>query len=341
MADKLYVGVSPHIHNRESVSKVMWAVCVALIPSGLAGVFIFGFSALRVILVSVLSCVLTEALIQKARGKKITIADGSAVLTGILLAYNLSSSVPFWIPMTGGIFAIAVCKQAFGGLGANIFNPALAARAFLLASWPKQMTGFVKPFSLDAISSATPLAILKEQSAKSLSDLGLSYGDLFLGRRGGCLGEVCVIALLLGAAYLLWKGYIWLQAPAGLILSLGFLSWAFSPQGFFKGDFLFSILSGGLILGAFFMATDYVTTPLTKKGQLVFGIGCGLIAFVIRRFGGYPEGVSYSILMMNAAVPLIDRWVRPRRYGVVKSNIKYQNDKSKIKIFKTFLDFSL
>ena len=315
MADKLYVGVSPHIHSQESVSKVMWAVCLALIPSGIAGVFIFGLSALKVISISILSCVCTEALIQKSRGKKITVADGSAVLTGLLLAYNLSSSVPFWIPMTGGVFAIAVCKQAFGGLGANIFNPALAARAFLLASWPKQMTGFAKPFSLDAISSATPLVILKEHSAKSLSDLGLSYGDLFLGRRGGCVGEVCVIALLLGAIYLLWKGYIWPQAPAGLILSLGFLSWVFSPRGFFKGDFLFSILSGGLILGAFFMATDYVTTPLTKKGQLVFGLGCGLIAFVIRRFGGYPEGVSYSILMMNAAVPLIDRWVRPKRYG--------------------------
>jgi len=294
----------------------MWAVFFSLIPAGLAGVYIFGLPALRVIIVSVLSCVIAEALIQRLRHKKITVGDGSAALTGLLLAYNLSPSVPFWMPLAGGLFAIAICKQVFGGLGANIFNPALAARAFLLASWPKQMTNFVRPFSLDAVSSATPLAMLKEGKALALSDMGLSYWDLFLGQRSGCLGEVCVLALLLGALYLLWKGYVWPQAPAGFIIALGALSWIFGAKGYFQGDFLFSILSGGVVLGAFFMATDYVTTPLTKNGQLVFGIGCGLIAFVIRRFGGYPEGVSYSILMMNAVTPLIDRWVRPRRYGV-------------------------
>ena len=316
MRGKLEVGFAPHIHIRESVPKVMWAVFFSLIPAGLAGVYIFGLPALRVIIVSVLSCVIAEALIQRLRHKKITVGDGSAALTGLLLAYNLSPSVPFWMPLAGGLFAIAICKQVFGGLGANIFNPALAARAFLLASWPKQMTNFVRPFSLDAVSSATPLAMLKEGKALALSDMGLSYWDLFLGQRSGCLGEVCVLALLLGALYLLWKGYVWPQAPAGFIIALGALSWIFGAKGYFQGDFLFSILSGGVVLGAFFMATDYVTTPLTKNGQLVFGIGCGLIAFVIRRFGGYPEGVSYSILMMNAVTPLIDRWVRPRRYGV-------------------------
>ena len=187
--------------------------------------------------------------------------------------------------------------------------------SFLLASWPKQMTDFVRPFTLDAISSATPLAMLKEGKVAALSDMGLSYWDLFLGRRSGCLGEVCILALALGAVYLLWKGYIWPQTPAGFIVTLGALSWVFGAKGYFQGDFLFSILSGGVILGAFFMATDYVTTPLTKKGQLVFGAGCGALAFVIRGFGGYPEGVSYSILIMNAVVPLIDRYVRPRRYG--------------------------
>ncbi len=315
MQGKLEVGFAPHIHSRESVAKVMWQVFFSLIPAGLAGVYIFGLPALRVILISVLSCVITEALIQRLRHKKITLGDGSAALTGLLLAYNLSSSVPFWIPLVGGFFAVAICKQVFGGLGANIFNPALAARAFLLASWPKQMTNFVRPWTLDAISSATPLAMLKEGKALALSDMGLSYWDLFFGRRSGCLGEVCVLALALGALYLLWKRYIWGQAPAGFIVTLGALSWVFGAKGYFQGDFLFSILSGGVILGAFFMATDYVTTPLTKKGQLAFGIGCGALAFVIRGFGGYPEGVSYSILIMNAVTPLIDRYVRPRRYG--------------------------
>jgi electron transport complex protein RnfD len=315
MQDRLRVGIAPHIHSGELVSKVMWAVFFALIPSGIAGVYIFGILALKASLISVLTCVATEGLIQKLTHKKITIHDGSAALTGLLLAYNLSAHVPFWIPLVGGVFAIAICKHTFGGLGANIFNPALAARAFLLASWPKHMTDFIKPFSVDALSSATPLALLKEAEARSLQAMGLSYTDLFMGNRAGCLGEVCILALLLGAVYLLWRGYIWPQAPVGFILTVGALSMIFSQQGFLKGDFLFSIFSGGLVLGAFFMATDYVTTPMTKKGQLIFGIGCGVLTFLIRRFGGYPEGVSYSILMMNAVTPLIDRWVKPRRYG--------------------------
>lgn len=315
MADKLIVGTSPHIHGRELTKKVMWSVLLALVPAGLAGVWIFGIPALKVILVSILSCVITEALIQKLTGKKIIISNGSAALTGLLLAYNLSSSVPLWMPVIGGVFAVAICKHAFGGLGANIFNPALAARAFLLASWPKHMTEFVKPFSADTVTSATPLVMFKGGKVQSLFQLGLSYWDLFLGKRGGCIGEVCILALLIGAAYLLWKKYIWWQTPTGFILALGGLSWIFGQNGFFKGDFIFSILSGGLILGAFFMATDYVTSPLTRRGQLLFGISCGAIAFVIRRFGGYPEGVSYSILIMNAAVPLIDRYVRQKRYG--------------------------
>lgn len=306
---EFFVSTSPHIHSGESVPKVMWLVFAALIPAGIAGAIIFGVAAVKIIIISVLSCLFTEAVIQKLTHNKITIRDGSAALTGLLLAYNLSPRLPFWMPLLGGIFAIAIAKHAFGGLGANIFNPALAARAFLLTSWPKQMTEFYKPFSADAVTTATPLTILKEGMSKNLSEAGLSYWDLFLGRHAGCIGEVCILALLIGAAYLLWKQYIWWQAPAGFILTVGLLS-------SFKGDFIFSILSGGLILGAFFMATDYVTTPITKKGQLVFGIGCGLITFVIRKFGGYPEGVSYSILMMNAAVPLIDRYIRPRRYGV-------------------------
>lgn len=316
MADKLTVGTSPHIHSRELTSKVMWSVFAALVPAGVAGVWIFGISALKVTIVSILSCVAVEAVIQKLNHKKVTLSDGSAALTGILLAYNLSSSVPLWMPVIGGIFAVAICKHAFGGIGANIFNPALAARAFLLASWPKHMTEFVKPFSADAVTSATPLVMFKEGKVETLFQLGLSYWDLLLGKRGGCIGEVCILALLIGAVFLLRKRHITWHTPAGFILTLGALSWIFGKQGFFKGDFLFSILSGGLILGAFFMATDYVTSPITRKGQLIFGISCGAIAFVIRRFGGYPEGVSYSILIMNAAVPLIDRYVRQKRYGI-------------------------
>lgn len=300
---EFFVSASPHIHSRESVSKVMWAVFGALVPAAVAAAVIFGLAAVKIMAISVLSCLFTEALIQKLTRKKITISDGSAALTGLLLAYNLSPRVPFWMPVLGGFFAIAIAKHAFGGLGANIFNPALAGRAFLLTSWPRQMTEFYQPFSADAITTATPLAALKEGMSPNLS-----YADLFFGRHAGCLGEVCIFALLIGAAYLLWKQYIWWHTPVGFILTVGLLS-------SFKGDPIFSILSGGLILGAFFMATDYVTTPLTKKGQLIFGIGCGLITFVIRKFGGYPEGVSYSILMMNAAVPLIDRYIRPRKYG--------------------------
>ncbi|MFH0762613.1 MAG: RnfABCDGE type electron transport complex subunit D [Candidatus Omnitrophota bacterium] len=320
MPNRLIVDASPHIHSHELTPRIMWVVLLALLPSAIAGVIIFGLPALKVIVVSVLSCVLAEAIIQKLTHKRVTISDGSAALTGILLAFNLPSGVPLWMPFAGGVFAIAIVKQAFGGLGLNIFNPALAARAFLMASWPQHMTNFVKPFSsgVDAVTAATPLNMIKEGKAQELAQLGLSYWDMFLGKRGGCIGEVCILMLLLGAVYLLWRGYIWFQAPASFVLSLGLLSWVFGAQGFLKGDFLFSILSGGLILGAFYMATDYVTTPLTKKGQLVFGLGCGVITFVIRRFGGYPEGVCYSILIMNAFVPLIDRHVRPRIYGLKK-----------------------
>lgn len=290
-------------------------VFLALLPAGACGVIIFGFAALKVILISVASCLIAEALIQKLSHKKISVNDGSAALTGLLLAYNLSSGVPLWIPVAGSIFAIAVCKQAFGGLGANIFNPALAARAFLLISWPKYMAIWPKPFNVDAVTSATPLMMMKEAHVSNISQMGISYMDFFMGLRGGCIGEVCVFALIVGAIYLLWKRYIWYQAPLVFIFTTGALSWLFGAQGFMKGDFLFSILSGGLILGAFFMATDYVTAPLTKGGQFVFGVGCGALTFIIRKFGGYPEGVSFAILMMNAAVPLIDRYVRPRRYG--------------------------
>jgi electron transport complex protein RnfD len=311
MKNKLVVSVSPHLHKDESISKIMWMVVISLIPAGVAGVFIFGKTALWVIILCIISALVTEAVLEILSKRKVTVLDGSAVITGLLLAYNLPPKVPFWLPIIGSFFAIAIGKQVFGGLGQNIFNPALAARVFLMASWPKYMTTFTAPLNFDAITSATPLAAIKE--GKVLEHL--SYLDLFLGKRAGCIGEVCILALLLGAILLFMKGYISWHIPITYITTVGLFSYIFGPRGLFTGDWLFHILSGGLILGAFFMATDYVTSPLTRRGQVIFGIGCGIITAIIRLWGGYPEGVSYAILMMNAATPIIDRYTKSRVYG--------------------------
>jgi electron transport complex protein RnfD len=309
MKNRLIVSVSPHLHKGESTSRIMWMVIISLLPAGIAGVFIFGLSSLWVIILGVISALVTEGVLQALTKRKVTILDGSALLTGILLAYNLPPEVPFWLPIVGSFFAIAIGKQVFGGLGQNIFNPALVGRVFLMASWPKYMTVFSKPF--DAVTSATPLALLKE--GKVLESI--PYLDLFLGKRGGCIGEVCILALALGVAFLLLRGYISWHIPLTYIFTVGLFTYIFGPKGLFTGDWVFHILSGGLVLGAFFMATDYVTSPLTRKGQIVFGLGCGLITAIIRLWGGYPEGVSYAILMMNGATPIIDRYTRNRIYG--------------------------
>jgi electron transport complex protein RnfD len=311
MINKLIVSGSPHIHKQASISRIMWTVVISLIPAGMASVIIFGLDALWVTLAAVAAAVLTELIFGIWTKKKITILDGSAVITGILLAFNLPSGVPLWLPVVGAVFSIAIGKQVFGGLGQNIFNPALVGRVFLMASWPKYMTTFVKPFNYDAVTSATPLAILKE--GKILEHI--SYWNLFLGKHGGCIGEVCILALLIGAALLLIKGYISWHIPVTYIFTTAVFVSIFGGNKLFGGDWLFHILSGGLILGAFFMATDYVATPLTAKGQLIFGVGCGLLTAVIRIWGGYPEGVSYAILMMNAATPFIDRYTKCRIYG--------------------------
>lgn len=311
MTNNLIVSGSPHIHKNESVRRIMWTVVISLIPAGIAGIIIFGLDALWVTLVAVVTAVLTELILGIWTKKKITVLDGSAVITGILLAFNLPSGVPLWLPIVGAVFSIAIGKQVFGGLGQNIFNPALVGRVFLMASWPKYMTTFIRPLNYDAITSATPLAMLKE--GKVLEHI--SYLDLFLGKHGGCIGEVCILALLIGTALLLIKGYISWQIPVTYIFTTAVFTYIFGAAQFFHGDWLFHILSGGLILGAFFMATDYVATPLTAKGQLIFGLGCGLLTAVIRIWGGYPEGVSYAILMMNAATPFIDRYTKCRIYG--------------------------
>lgn len=315
MEDKFLVSFWPHIYDKDSISRIMWTVFLCLILSGIAGVYFFGLHALLLIFVAIITALTTEGLIQYFRKKRITILNGSAALTGLLVVYNLPPQVPFWIPIVGSFFAIAFVKQAFGGLGRNIFNPALSARVFLLLAWPKYMTTFVAPAgSVDALTSATPLTLFKESNI-GLSQMGLSYWDLFLGRRPGCIGEVAIIWLLLGAAILLFLRIITWHIPFSYILVLAGLSWMFDKNGLFKGDILFCLMSGGVILGVFFMATDYVTSPLTKRGKIIFGAGCGLLTFIIRRFSGYPEGVSFSILIMNAFVPLIDRYLKPRIYG--------------------------
>jgi electron transport complex protein RnfD len=313
--ESLIVSIGPHMRAKVSTKRVMWAVTLSLIPSGVAGIFIFGMRSLFIILASILSAVITEAMILGFRKKEITLDDGSAVLTGLLLAYNLPPQVPIWMPIVGSFFAIAIGKQAFGGLGHNIFNPALIGRAFLMVSWPVYMTTWQNPrWKVDAVTTATPLTLFKHKEFALLNNV--SNWDLFIGNRGGCIGEVCIIALLIGAAYIFFKKYITWHIPITYIFTVAAMSWIFNGQGgLLSGDVLFFILSGGLVLGAFFMATDYVTSPLSAKGKVIFGVCCGILTFIIRKFSGYPEGVSYAILMMNAAVPIIDRYTVPKWFG--------------------------
>jgi Na+-translocating ferredoxin:NAD+ oxidoreductase subunit D len=287
------------------VRSIMWTVAVSLLPAGVAGTVIFGWDALRLILLAAGSAVVTEAACQLLLKRKVTVSDGSAVVTGILVAYILPARVPFWLPIAGSAFAIAIGKQAFGGMGKNIFNPALAGRAFLMSCWPACTAAFTRPLSFDAVTQATPLALLKEGRALH----PVPYTDLFLGLRGGCIGEVCIAALLAGALLLLAKGYIGLRIPLSYCAAIGVVTYVFGPGGYFTGDWLFHLLAGGLILGAFFMATDYVTSPATNKGKIIFGAGCGVLTAVIRLWGNNPEGVTYAILIMNGLVPLITRRV--------------------------------
>ena len=303
------VSSSPHIKSNDSVQGIMRDVIIALIPATFAGIYFFGMKALLVTLVSVLSCIAAEALWQKLAHRKTTIGDLSAVVTGLLIAFNLPADVPLWLPAIGGFFAIIIVKQFFGGIGQNIMNPALAARAFLLASWPVHMTNF----TVDGVSSATALAILKGGEGELPSLM-----NLFIGNVGGCIGETSVIALLIGAAYLLYKKIISWHTPVSYIASVFILTFILGRDGLMTGNALYEVLAGGLILGAFFMATDYSTSPMTKKGQLIFGLGCGVLTTIIRLYGGYAEGVSYSILIMSLFVPFIDKFTAPRIFGEVK-----------------------
>ncbi|MBU3111886.1 RnfABCDGE type electron transport complex subunit D [Clostridium lacusfryxellense] len=303
------VSSSPHIKSNDSVQGIMRDVIIALIPATFAGIYFFGMQAFLVTLVSVLSCIVAEALWQNFTHRKITIGDLSAVVTGLLLAFNLPAAVPLWLPAIGGFFAIIIVKQFFGGIGQNIMNPALAARAFLLASWPVHMTNW----TVDGVASATPLALLK-----SGSDALPSLMNVFVGNIGGCIGDTSVLALLIGGAYLLYRKIISLHTPVAFIGSVFILTLILGRDGLMTGNALYEICTGGLVLGAFFMATDYSTSPMTKKGQVIFGIGCGVLTTVIRLYGGYPEGVSYAILIMSLFVPFIDKFTAPRIFGEVK-----------------------
>lgn len=306
----LTLSSSPHIRSNNTVQKIMRDVLIALTPAALAGIYFFGMDAALVIAVAMGSSVLTEYIWQKCTHQKITVSDLSALVTGLLIALNVPSTLPLWMVALGSIFAIIVVKQFFGGVGQNIVNPALAGRAFLLACWPTFMT----TWTLNGATTATPLALLKTGAP-----LTSSLKDVFLGNVGGCIGEVSALALLIGAAYLLYKKVISYHIPVYYIGTVALLTYVIGRNGMFTGNALYEIFCGGLMIGAFFMATDYTTCPMTKKGQIIFAIGCGVLTSIIRLVGsGYPEGVSYSILIMNLVVPLIDKFVTPKKFGEVK-----------------------
>ena len=317
---------SPHIKADESVRDLMLSVIIALIPTTAVGVYFFGIPALATVFIATGTSIFFEFIYHKIAKKENTISDGSAILTGFLLGLNLPSIFPWWGTVIGSFIAIIIVKNLFGGLGYNIFNPALAARVFLLISWPIQMTTFQKPspiFSdVDAVTEATPLTAVKtiqlsHDLTKSIdSATNINWLDLFIGNRGGSIGEVSVIALLLGGIYLIYRRTISWHVPLSYILTTGFFcTIAHYENPTTTASPVFHLLNGGLFLGAFFMATDYVTSPITKKGMIIFGIGCGFLTVVIRQHGSYPEGVSFAILLMNMIAPLIDKYVRQRRFG--------------------------
>ena len=327
MSNLFKVSLSPHIHGKETTQKLMFGVIVALIPAFLTSVFFFGYSALIVTATSVGSCILFEYLIVKFIFKKsITISDGSAIVTGLLLAFNLPSNIPVLIIVIGSLVSIGVAKMTFGGLGNNPFNPALVGRVFMLISFPVQMTTWPVPAGFktgyaDAVTGATPLAIVKEglKNGEPLSQLMTQIptpAQMFLGNMGGSMGEVAAVALLLGLIWLLYKKIITWHIPVsiiGMIVLFTGILWLINPEEYASP--LFHVLAGGVLLGAIFMATDYVTSPMNPKAMLIYGCGIGLLTVIIRVWGAYPEGVSFAILIMNAFVPLMNAYIKPKRFG--------------------------
>lgn len=324
--NKLVVSPSPHVHSGVSTSQCMYGVLIALVPAFLVSLYFFGLGAFSITLTSVASCVIFEYLIQKflLKGEP-TIANGSAILTGVLLAFNLPSNLPLWIVVVGALFAIGVGKMAFGGLGNNIFNPALAGRIFLLISFPAQMTTWpvpsALPMSLDAETGATTLSVLKYGGSDAVANLDVVQH--LVGNIGGSLGEVSAIALLLGFAYMLWRRIITWHIPVSIIATVALFSFVVNlGEGLeYAAKFAeLQVLSGGLLLGAIFMATDYVTSPMTKGGMVLYGILIGVITVVIRLWGAYPEGMSFAIFIMNGVTPLINNYMKPKRFGEVVKN---------------------
>ncbi len=323
MVNKLVVSSSPHIRTNEDTSYIMKQVLIALAPAALAGLFYFRLNALLAMVCCIVGAVGSEYLFNKITKKRNTIGDYSAAVTGLLLAFNVPASLPWWMCLLGGVFAIVVVKMLFGGIGCNFLNPALAARAFLLASFPVAMTAWTKTGvtwigkNLDAVSVATPLSFLKTgpQGIEAMNKAGISLSHLITGNIGGSLGETCAILVILGGVYLMYKKVINYVIPCTYLATVFVLS--FLLGGFNLTFALYQIFAGGVILGGFFMLTDYTTSPMTTKGQIIYSVLAGLITTVIRLYGGYPEGCSYSILLVNCLVPLIDKFVNNRVFGEV------------------------
>ena len=310
------VTSSPHIRGKRNTQQIMRDVVIALLPALIAGTIIFGMRALLVTLVCVAAAAAAEWACGMVLYHRNTVKDLSSVVTGLLLALTLPATVPYWVAAVGSVFAIVVVKGLCGGLGKNVFNPALGARAFLVLLWPVYMVRFVAPGAVDGVASATPLhhMVMPALPEESL-------GQMFMGNIGGCIGEVCTLALLIGGAYLIYKGVISFRIPAAYLGTVAVLTLIFS-----KGDhavlwMLYSLLGGGVVLGALFMATDYATSPVTPKGQIIYGVGCGVFTVIFRYFGLFPEGVTYAILLMNGCAWAIDRYSAPRRFGTKKGDV--------------------
>ncbi len=332
------VSISPHLKSGESVEKIMWTVVACLMPPLILSIFTFGFQTLIITLVSVGSCVATEAISQKLLHRPVTIKDGSAVITGVLLAYIIPPGVPYWMPIMGAVIAIFVTKHLMGGIGFNIFNPALMGRALLVATYPVAMTAaWLPPIrdasifkymgpGVDAVSTATPLYILKHYGIgaviEKFGSLSTIYGDFFMGWRPGSIGETSALLLLIGGFFLIHKRYITWHIPLSVIVSIAFFTWIFGGEQLFTGNPLLAVLSGGVMLGSFFMATDYVTSPNQKTAQIVYGAGIGALTVLIRLKGGYPEGICYAILLLNTLTPALDGWFKPRRFAPEKGTIR-------------------
>jgi len=320
MANKLIVAPAPHVQSAQSTASIMRDVIVALMPALVVSTVVFGMDVLRVVALSVAACVAFEYLIQRflVRGP-LTVSNGSAAVTGVLLAFNLPASIPWWIVVIGAFVAIAIGKMTFGGLGKNPFNPALVGRVFLLIAYPVQMTSFPMPVNgaFDALSGATPLAAVKHGAAADV----VGVQELLLGNMPGSLGEVAALALLAGFAYLLWRRVIRWHVPVTVLATMAVFAFVYALGKGMTGAALwqlplFHVLAGGAILGAIFMATDYSTSPMTVRGGVIFAAGIGVITMLIRLWGAYPEGMSFAILIMNACVPLINKYVKPKRFGV-------------------------